>query len=123
VKLLNNKKNKNLYNKMNQNRLQQLQKYFEEDPGDPFNIYAIAIEYNNFDKSKAKEYYDILLKDHPEYVPTYYHAALLYAESGQKDTASSIFEKGIAIAKTQNNLHALRELQSAFNNFLYEDEE
>jgi tetratricopeptide (TPR) repeat protein len=108
---------------MNQERLEKLQKYYEEDPNDPFNIYAIATEYKNFNTSKAKDFFDILLKNHADYIPTYYHAASLYAESGDKDTAKAIYEKGIEKSRQQNNNHALRELQSAYNNLLYNDDE
>lgn len=108
---------------MNENRLNLLKKYYEEDPNDPFNIYAIAIEYKNFNNEKAKEYFRILLEKHPDYLPTYFHAAELYAETGDKGLAENIFTKGIELAKKQNNLKTLHELQTSYNNFLFEDED
>lgn len=108
---------------MNENRLNLLKKYYEEDPHDPFNIYAIAMEYINSDTAKAKEYFNILLNKHPEYLPTYYHAAELYANSGDKDLAENIFVRGIELAKKQNNLKTLRELQTSYNNFLFDEDD
>ncbi|MBL3655666.1 tetratricopeptide repeat protein [Fulvivirga sediminis] len=106
---------------MNSPRINQLLKFLKEDPNDPFTLYALATEYRNSDTQKALEYYDILLSQHPDYLPTYYHAANLLIELNEQDRAESIFVKGIELAKSQNNSLLLRELQNAYNNFLFED--
>lgn len=108
---------------MNNPRLEQLFKFLEEDPEDPFNLYAIALEYLNDDKVKAREYFDKLLSQHEKYVPVYYHAASLYRKLGKQEKAAEIYEKGITTARNQNNQHALRELRAAYNEFLYEGED
>jgi Tfp pilus assembly protein PilF len=104
-------------------RLQQLLHFLEEEPDSPFNLYAIALEYIKLsDVEKALEYFDKLLKMHESYVPSYYHAAALYAETEQNEQAKAIYEKGIEISKKIGDAHALRELQNAYQNFLFEME-
>ncbi|ELR69357.1 hypothetical protein C900_05137 [Fulvivirga imtechensis AK7] len=107
---------------MNSSRLNQLLKFLQEDPNDPFTIYALATEYKTHDASKSRMYFEKLLKDHPDYLPTYYHVAQLYMALGLKQQAEESFLKGIDLAKTQNNSLALRELQNAYNEFLFDDE-
>ena len=98
---------------MNNDRIQQLIRFVQEEPGDPFNVYALAMEFINGKPEQAKPYFDQLLSSHPEYLPTYYHAAALYADLGDRDTAANLYEKGIALARAQNNSKTLLELQRA----------
>lgn len=102
---------------MNQSRLDQLLAFYADDPHDPFTIYALATEYRSTDPEKAREYYEILLRDHENYVGTYYHAAKLYDELGQKDEAGRVYKKGLKISRQEGNLHAYSELQQAYNKF------
>ncbi|MCP2044037.1 tetratricopeptide repeat protein [Pontibacter sp. HSC-36F09] len=110
---------------MSQNRLEQLFKFYEEDPNDPFTIYAIATELRGSDPQKAMEFYEKLLSEHERYVGTYYHAASLYAEFGQSEKAEQTYKKGMLISRQEGNMHAFAELQQAYNKFAgldYEDE-
>ena len=107
---------------MNEARIQQLLKFLEETPDDPFLIYALATEYKEDNKQKSKHYFDMLLAEHPDYVGTYYHAAALYAEEFDINKAEEIYIKGIEVAKAQGDHHALRELQNAYTNFQFENE-
>jgi len=106
---------------MNSERLDQLLEFLKEDPNDPFNLYAVATEYNPHYPEKALEYYELLLTDHPDYLATYYHAAKLYADLGQSSNAEDAFKKGIALAQEQKEALPLRELQNAYNEFLFEE--
>jgi tetratricopeptide (TPR) repeat protein len=101
-------------------RLDTLVQFYKEDPSDPFNLYALAIEYQKTDTAKSLEYFNILLSDHELYVPTYYHAAKLYQESGNAEKAIIIYEKGIAVAKSQNDLKTARELKSALDELTFD---
>ena len=107
---------------MNKERLAQLLNFLKEEPNDPFILYAIATEFSGDEPGKALSYYEKLLSEHENYVATYYHVAKLYAVLGEKEKAENTFLKGIEIAKSQNESLALRELQNAYNEFLYEDE-
>jgi tetratricopeptide (TPR) repeat protein len=108
---------------MNNYRIKMLKKYMEENPGDPFNIYALALEYLGLDVKISKSYFDELLTDHPEYLPTYYHAANLYLEMGNVEEAKNMYEKGILLAEKQGDLNPLKELKNALNNLMIEDDE
>lgn len=100
-------------------RLDILLKFYDDDPSDPFNIYALAIEYQKSDLPKARQYFEKLLNEHPHYVPTYYHAAKLYQETGDTDRAINTYEKGMEVAKSQNDSKAARELKSAYDELMF----
>jgi len=70
----------------------------------------------------ARHYFEILLKDHAEYLSTYYKAAELYTSLEENEKADEIYQRGIELAKKQGNQLALRELQSAYDMFLFENE-
>ena len=108
---------------MNSNRLQLLQEFYNEEPHDPFNVYALAMEYINNDVEQAKFYLDELLAKHPDYLPTYYHAAALYAEMGQKERVKSLYERGILLSLQQQQTRTYQELQRAFRAFQDEEDE
>ncbi len=108
---------------MNSERLKQLFDFLEDDPQDSFTIYAIALEYMEEAPEKAKLYFDRLLEKHPEYLPTYYQAALLYQSINEFDKAKTIFEDGIKLAHKKNNLMAKRELESALSNLLFDEDD
>lgn len=108
---------------MKQERLNLLIEFYNEDPTDPFNVYALAMEYLNEDMMKAKGYLDELLEKHENYLPTYYHAAALYAEIGQSENAKLTYQKGLELAKNQKNTKTLLELQRAYQMFLDDEED
>ncbi|GAA4834796.1 tetratricopeptide repeat protein [Algivirga pacifica] len=108
---------------MNQQRLEQLFNFLKEEPNDPFLIYAIANEYNGHDDEKALQYYHQLLEEHPNYTGTYYHVAALYLHLGNEEKAEELYKKGIMICQQEGDRHALSELQRAYNDWLFDDDE
>ena len=107
---------------MQEERLKILLQYLEEEPNEPFNIYGVAMEYLNSNPHKALFYLEKLLNEHPEYVPTYYHAAALYVEHEQFDKAAEVYKKGIEIAHQKQSIKAYDELKRAYRMFLDEIE-
>jgi hypothetical protein len=105
---------------MSSNLLSQLEKFYNEEPGDPFNVYALALEYQKHDQAKACELFDELLIKHPSYIPSYYHAAKLFETLGLRDKAIKTFQTGIMKAKEANDLKTARELKSAYDEFMFE---
>jgi len=93
-------------------RIKALTQYYKDDPSDPFNSYALALEYMTIDPKEATVWFDLLLEKHAEYLPTYYQAARCYDLCHQKEMAEKILEKGITLAsklgqvKTQNELRS-----------------
>lgn len=109
---------------MDNQRLKQLLSFFKEGSRDPFIQYAIATEYlkeNQIDL--ALQFYEGLLKNHPDYIGTYYHIGKLYGEIGRREDAKAVFEKGIAKAKEIRDAHALSELQQVYQLLLLDLEE
>ena len=107
---------------MDENRVKMLEKFIKEDPEDPFNLYALALEYTSQNPLQAKTIFAELLKKHPEYTATYYHAAHCFYELGEENLAKETFEAGIEQLKGKDNPKALSELQNAYQNFLFETE-
>lgn len=105
---------------MSEQRLKTLIQFYEEDPNDPFNLYGLALEYQKTDLNKSDELFAKLLSDFPQYVPTYYHAAKLKVELKQAEAALTIYQKGIEIAKQQNEKKAEQELRSAYEELKFE---
>lgn len=108
---------------MKPNRLEALFALLEETPNDPFLFYGIALEYLKTDENKAISYFEKLLTDFPDYVPTYYHAAQLYSELGRRPQAQQTYEKGLQVSSAQAEHHAYKELRSAYTNFMLEEED
>lgn len=103
---------------MNNDRLALLLKDYKENPDDPFNLYALANEYKNEAPLKALSYFELLIEKHPDYVPTYYHLAHLYIDFNQEEKAKATFEAGIQKATENHEPLLLRELKSAYNEFM-----
>jgi len=97
---------------MNSVRIKMLEQFIADDPNDPFNYYALALELAKSDKPQAKKIFDQLISSHPEYVPSYYQAALLYLELSLNEGAVKIIEQGIIEAKKQSNTKTASELRS-----------
>ena len=106
---------------MNQDRISQLRLFLKEDPNDPFTKYALALEYLKIDKKESRKMFEELLKKHPDYVGTYYHAAALYDELDERILAEETYKKGIEVASVKGDHHALRELKTAYMNFQFDD--
>ena len=108
---------------MNPTRLSLLQAYYEEDSSDPFNAYALAMEHLDNEPIKSLGHFKELLTKHPTYLPTYYHAAELFANFDLRDQAAEVYQKGIALAIEQQQPKTLQELRNAYQNFLMEERE
>lgn len=105
---------------MENSLLQNLITFYEEDPSDPFNIYALALEYMKSDSGQAEKYFDKLLAEHPDYLATYYPAAAFFAELEKVEKAEIIYQKGIDLALLNNNTKTHQELLRAYRSFLDE---
>jgi Tfp pilus assembly protein PilF len=100
-------------------RISQLEAFLAEDPHDPFNHYALALEYLKTDSERALKQFEDLLKEHPTYLPTYYPFAHLLIEVKEPDRGEKIFQLGIEQARKANDAKTLRELQAAYNDWLF----
>ena len=105
---------------MHNSKIEQLLEFLKEDPNDSFTLYVLALEYEKHDTAKSSAYYDLLLKDHPEYLATYYHAGKFY-EKYNKENSKKIYTNGMALALKKGKTKAYSELQNALNLLLEEE--
>lgn len=106
----------------NLDRMELLREYILEEPENPFNRYALALEIKAIDPDEASALFDFLLNNHTSYLPVYFPSAHFFFELGQIEKAREIFEKGISLARIQSNDKALKELQNAYQNFLFDND-
>lgn len=97
---------------MNDTRIELLREYVKQEPDDPFNWYALAMEEQKHNAQRAEEIYLHLLNAFPEYVPTYYQGGLFYLESGKLDKALEILRTGLIKCESQKNTKTRNEIQS-----------
>jgi predicted Zn-dependent protease len=105
---------------METSRLEKLLEFYREDPSDPFNLYALALEYQKNDTSKAKEKFNQILSEFPDYLPVYYTAAQFFISLEEYEKAGELFRVGKELAKHQNNSRTYQELVRAHQAFLDE---
>jgi hypothetical protein len=103
-------------------RLEQLLRFAEEEPNDPFNIYAVAIEYLKLDSEKAVPFFETLLKNHAAYVPTYYTFGKLLQQQKKFELSRSVFQNGIEKAAASHDNKAVQELKNALSELEFEME-
>ena len=97
-------------------RLDTLKQFLRQDPNDPFNHYAIALEYVSTEHySEAITKFQEVIKLDANYVPAYHQLGLLFARLGKKNDATKVFERGIQIASLVRDTHAQSEMQEAMD--------
>jgi len=99
---------------MSDARIAQLKAFLEEDPGDNFILFALALEYiKKGDTSEAEDLFKSILARDPAYVGVYYHLGKLYESAGDFARAKTTYNAGIVVARNSGELHALSELEAA----------
>lgn len=99
---------------MEDSRLKQLFDFHENDPKDPFPLFAIAKEYENLNQlDQALSWYLKLKKEHPEYIGLFYHLGKLYELIQEDILALEAYKEGIKLASEIKDFHALSELNNA----------
>lgn len=95
-------------------RITTLRKFIDEDPGDTFSKYALALELLKSDGiSEALHLFTEIVDSDPEYLPVYYHFGKLLEEVGETAKAAEIYRQGITVATRQKQSRTLSELKSA----------
>jgi Tfp pilus assembly protein PilF len=103
-------------------KLQKLHQFLEEDPGDAFTRYALAMEYvKEGDNATAAKFFQELIEQSPDYVGTYYHYGKLKESQNDFEGAAELYRQGIEQAKAKGDHKNQEELQEAL--MLISDEE
>jgi len=92
-------------------RLQMLTEFLQQNPGDAFARYGLAMEYSNGGQTEqALADFKKLLELHPDYTNGYFMAAQALERSGRTAEAKQMLESGVEAAKRTGNKHALSEM-------------
>jgi tetratricopeptide (TPR) repeat protein len=95
-------------------RIELLKHFLEEDPGDHFSLYALALEYAKINRvGEAIVLLEQLLDLDPAYLAAYYQLGKLFELQRNIERAFGVFSKGMEVARQQKNQKTLNELQSA----------
>lgn len=101
-------------------RIQRIIEFLQQQPKDNFLRHALALEYQKMGEDmKAKELFEEVLGDSPDYIGSYYHLAKCLEKLKDKNGAIECYEKGMAAAQLAKDDHAYRELQSAYEDLVY----
>ena len=92
-------------------RLAQLMRMADAEPGDPFFPYGIAQEHARAGRhDDAIAWYDRTVAIDPAYCYAYFHKARSLEELGRVDDARAALRTGIERARASGDRHALSEL-------------
>ena len=92
-------------------RLTLLTQFLEQNPGDAFARYGLAMEHSRLGQIEAAlQQFAKLLELHPDYTNGYFMAAQTLERSGRTAEARKMLENGIEAARRTGNKHALQEM-------------
>jgi tetratricopeptide (TPR) repeat protein len=92
-------------------RVTMLTQFLQQNPGDAFARYGLAMEYSRLGQTgPALEQFSRLLELHPDYTNGYFMAAQTLERAGRTPEAKKMLENGIEAAKRTGNKHALSEM-------------
>ena len=101
---------------MENSRLEILLNSLEGSPHDAFTRYLVALELAKLNRhEEAIAQFETLVKEHPNYVPTYYQFAQLYENLGRNDEAIRIYLLGLVVARNAHDAHTASEIQAALD--------
>src|SRR5215469_6633843 len=93
------------------NRLSLLTQFLEQNPGDAFARYGLAMEHSRLGQIEpALEQFNRLLELHPDYTNGYFMAAQTLERAGRTAEAKKMLESGTEAARRTGNKHALSEM-------------
>lgn len=102
------------------NRIEQLQAFLKDSPGDSFLTHALALEYVKAgNEQMAQQCFEQNLQQSPQYVATYYHLGKLLERNGATEEAIRIYSLGMEQASAAGDQHALSELRSVYEDLIY----
>src|SRR5882757_739465 len=92
-------------------RLQMLSQFLEQNPGDAFARYGLAMEHSKAGQTEqALAEFKRLLELHPDYTNGYFMAAQTLERTGRTSEAKKMLENGVEAAKRTGDKHAMAEM-------------
>lgn len=102
---------------MEQTKLDKLKNLVETNPSDAFVRYGLALEYRNLGlEESARDCFEQLLEENPDYVPTYLQFAQMLIDLDEIERAREVLTRGVEVAQRQGDLQASSELSEALEN-------
>ncbi len=96
-------------------RISRIKEFLQSSPKDNFLRHALALEYSKAgDDAGARELFEAILTEFPDYIGSYYHLGKLLERQEQIQLALQWYEKGMAAAKKAGDQHSYNELQGAY---------
>ena len=101
-------------------RIETLNDFLKDSPGDSFLQHALALEYIKLGNEKeARRLFEEILNRDAGYIGSYYHLAKLLERTGETDAAIQVYEKGMIACKQAGDNHAFNELQAGYEELVY----
>ncbi|MBI2275646.1 MAG: hypothetical protein HYU70_17780 [Bacteroidetes bacterium] len=101
-------------------RIAKIKEFLVANPADNFLRHALALEYMKLgEDTAARELFEAILTESPDYVGSYYHLAKLLEKMEARELAIAWYEKGMEAAKQAGDNHAYSELQAAYEDLVY----
>jgi tetratricopeptide (TPR) repeat protein len=93
-------------------RLKKLLAMLDRQPGDPFTLYAVALEHKKAgDNDLALEHLNKVIQFDPGYCYAYFQKGQVLETTGDNDAAKDAYRAGIDAARRKGDAHALGELE------------
>lgn len=101
-------------------RFEKLKELMKENPTDNFLRHALALEYIKAgDDEKAKNIFEEILNESPDYTGSYYHLAKLMERMDETDLAVQWYKKGLEATRLAGDTHAFSELKAAYEDLVF----
>jgi tetratricopeptide (TPR) repeat protein len=101
---------------MAENRLEILKNLVEQNPGDVFARYGLAMAYTTAgNHAQAVEEFTKLIEMNPKYVAAYYHGGQALEKLGRLDQAREIYRRGIQVSAQIGDDHTRSELEAVLD--------
>lgn len=98
------------------NRLDMLKQMLEQNPGNTFARYGLAMEYaNSGDAEQAVAEFRLLLEHDETYAAAYFHGGRALEKLGRLEEARSFYERGIEAATRKGDAHTRAEIEAALD--------
>lgn len=97
-------------------RIETLEGFVAQDPGDVFSRYALALELSKAgrDEEAALHFKEVIARD-STYVAAYYQLGRLLAKTGSVEDAREVYSRGLMAAEAAGDQRTRSELQEALD--------
>ena len=93
-------------------RLTKLLAMLDRQPGDPFTLYAVALEHKKANRlDEALDFLNRVVQFDPDYCYAYFQKGQVLEQQGDVEAAKETYRTGIEAAKRKGDAHAQGELE------------